>query len=183
MTPTPLDQLEPRARRALLARSVLRILLTTVVLLVVYVVVPFDNLHRAGTLIYFVAGGAAFVAVVVWQLRCVVEADYPHLRAVEAVGASVPLMVIVFATVYLSMSQINHAAFSERLDHPGSLYFTITVLSTVGFGDIVPRTGVARIVVALQMLLDLALIGTTVRLLVNAARLGVARRDSGPDDA
>jgi hypothetical protein len=38
----------------------------------------------------------------------------------------------------------------------------------VGFGDITPRTDTARLVVAAQMLLDLAIIGVVVRVIVNA---------------
>jgi hypothetical protein len=40
----------------------------------------------------------------------------------------------------------------------------------VGFGDITPRTDTARLIVAAQMLLDLAIIGAGVRLIFNAAR-------------
>ncbi|MGZ4556858.1 MAG: potassium channel family protein, partial [Mycobacteriaceae bacterium] len=51
-----------------------------------------------------------------------------------------------------------------------SLYFTITTMSTTGFGDIVPMTDTARLVVSVQMLLDLTLLGTVVRVLAGAAR-------------
>ena len=60
--------------------------------------------------------------------------------------------------------------FTQDLDHVRALYFTVTVFSTVGFGDITPRTDPARLIVSVQMLLDLALIGAVVRLLFNAAR-------------
>ena len=50
--------------------------------------------------------------------------------------------------------------FTERLDHTRVLYFTITVFSTVGFGDITPRADLARIIVSIQMLLDLDILGS-----------------------
>jgi hypothetical protein len=53
--------------------------------------------------------------------------------------------------------------FTERLDHTRALYFTITVFSTVGFGDITPRADLARIIVSIQMLLDLVILGSVVR--------------------
>ncbi len=63
-----------------------------------------------------------------------------------------------------------------RLDHVRALYFTISVFSTVGFGDIVPRSDTARVIVSAQMILDLALLGAVVRLIFNAARSRVEGR-------
>ena len=44
----------------------------------------------------------------------------------------------------------------------------------MGFGDITPRTDAASLIVSAQMLLDLAIIGVVVRLLLNAAKSRVA---------
>ena len=49
------------------------------------------------------------------------------------------------------------------------------MFSTVGFGDITPRTDSGRILVSLQMLLDLVIIGAVVRILINAAKVGLSR--------
>ena len=80
---------------------------------------------------------------------------------------------MVFAIVYLSLSQSSATHFSEPLDHTGALYLVITVFSTVGFGDITPESDGARIVVSIQMLLDLVVLGAVVRLLVNVAKSGL----------
>jgi hypothetical protein len=52
----------------------------------------------------------------------------------------------------------NHPAnFSTHaLTRTDALYFTVTVFSTVGFGDITAASQSARLVVTAQMLLDLA---------------------------
>ena len=60
--------------------------------------------------------------------------------------------------------------FSEVLDHSASLYFTVTVFATVGFGDIVPLTAPARLLTAVQMLLDLVVLGAVVRIVAFTAR-------------
>jgi voltage-gated potassium channel len=73
------------------------------------------------------------------------------------------------------VSHSSPSSFSEPLDHTRALYFTITVLSTVGFGDITPRTDPTRIMVSIQMLLDLVLIGVVVRVIFSAARISLAR--------
>jgi hypothetical protein len=124
-------------------------------------------------------GTASFAAIVAWQARRIVGAELPELRAVEALGVVIPLFLILFATFYLSMSNASPHMFSQQLDHTRSIYFTISVFSTVGFGDITPQTDAARIVVSIQMLLDLVIIGAVVRMLLNAAQAGLARaRDS-----
>jgi hypothetical protein len=65
--------------------------------------------------------------------------------------------------------------FNQRLDHTGALYFTITTFSTTGFGDIVPVRDPARIMVSIQMIVDLVFLGAVVRLVAYAARSGISR--------
>ena len=52
-----------------------------------------------------------------------------------------------------------------------SLYFTVTVFATVGFGDIVATSHTARSMVTVQMVLDLILLGAVVRAFVEAVRM------------
>ena len=133
-----------------------------------------------------VLGMAAFVAVLAWQLRRVMQADLPGLRAIQALGGAIPLFLVTFAALYLSLSQASTTHFSEPLDHTGALYLAITVFSTVGFGDITPEGDLARIVMSIQMLLDLVVIGVVVRLLTTAAKTGLdgsAARPSDGDDS
>jgi voltage-gated potassium channel len=101
-------------------------------------------------------------------------AELPELRAVEALGIVIAVFLVAFSAIYLSMSHEAAKTFTERLDHTKALYFTISIFSTVGFGDITPRTDSARLIVSAQMLLDLAIIGAGVRLLLNAARSRIA---------
>ncbi len=78
------------------------------------------------------------------------------------------------------------AAVLERLIDPAfetfprALWFTVTTVSTVGYGDIVPETGAGRVVAAVLMLTGLALIplltSVTVSILV-AKRSREAREE------
>ena len=113
---------------------------------------------------------ALIVAVFVWQIRRISVAELPELRAIEALGIVVVLFLVAYSGIYLGMARETPWTFSQRLDQTRALYFTISVFSTVGFGDITPRTDTARLVVSTQMLLDLAIIGAAVRLIFNAAR-------------
>jgi hypothetical protein len=93
---------------------------------------------------------------------------------------AVPLFLIVFARIYLTLSTYTSDAFSSNLDRSGSLYFTITVFSTVGFGDITPKTDFARLIVSAQMLLDLVLFGAIIKLLLGAVQRNIATRTAEP---
>ena len=58
------------------------------------------------------------------------------------------------------MSTLGTGNFSqEDLSRTDALYFTVTVFSTVGFGDISPTSESARLVVSGQMILDLFILG------------------------
>ena len=140
------------------------------VLLGVYAVAPVESLGRIAEGVWLVLGLLAVAAVFVWQIRGIVKADYPGLRAVESTVLTVTLFLVVFALIYLSLSNSNRANFSENLDRVSAFYFAVTLLATVGFGDISARTDVARIFVTLQMLLDLTLIVVVVKAIFGSAR-------------
>ena len=70
---------------------------------------------------------------------------------------------MIFALVYVAMSEAQADSFNLPVTRITGLYFTVTVFTTVGFGDVVARTDTARAVVTVQMLLDLVLLGGLVR--------------------
>lgn len=154
--------------------STLTIAVAWVVILGAFYLLPFDHLSADRSVLRLSVMTALVGAVFVWQIQRITTAELPELRAVEALGIVVTVFLVGFSVIYLSMSHSNPGTFSQSLDHTRALYFTITVFSTVGFGDITPRTDTARLVVSAQMLLDLAIIGVVVRLIFNAARSRVA---------
>ena len=175
MSPRRLADLERRERLWATARLVLSVTAIVVILLGAYYALPPARLVAGAPLLRLLVGFLVFLIILVWLVRRIVQADLPELRAIEVLAIIVPLFLFLFANVYLAMSHASAAAFSEPLNHTGALYLAITIFSTVGFGDITPRTDVARVVVSVQMLLDLVLIGAVVRLLVTAARSGLSR--------
>ena len=150
-----------------------------VLLFGLYYLVPFDDRTSGRSLLRLVLAHGAVHGCLAWQLHRVKSAELPGLRAVQALGVAIAVFLVVFAAGYHSLAQASTTNFSEPLDHTGALYLTITVFSTVGFGDITPEDNVARIVVSIQMLLDLVVIGAVVRLLSTAAKGGVKSTGSG----
>ena len=172
MTPR-VAELDRRQRRRNLVGTLLEIGLTGALLLGIYYLIPFTDRTSGESLTRLIVGVVAFAGVLAWQLHQVRRDDLPGLRAIQALGVTIPFFLLVFAALYLSLSQASTAHFSEPLDHTGALYLSITLFSTVGFGDITPESDLTRIVVSIQMLLDLVVIGAVVRLLAYAAKSGV----------
>jgi Ion channel len=84
-----------------------------------------------------------------------------------------PLLLVLYAATYVAISHDQPDSLSEALSRTGALYFTVTVFATVGFGDIVPRTDRARIVVMTQMLGGLIALGLVLRILLGAVQVAV----------
>jgi hypothetical protein len=80
------------------------------------------------------------------------------------------------------MARSNPATFGAPLDRSSALYFTVTVFSTVGFGDITPKTDPARLIVTVQMLTDLAVLAIVVRLIFGAATRSQALKRQPTDE-
>jgi voltage-gated potassium channel len=170
VTPQRLSDLAPQRRRLVLVRAVVSIALTWATILTVYYLAPGGRAGRVHEFVWLVIGLLLVGVVVFRRTRRILAADFPGLRAVEGLAVIFPIFLLVFASLYLALSQAAPATFSEELDHTRALYFAITVFSTVGFGDITPTTNTARIIVSVQMLLDLVVIGVVVRLFINAAK-------------
>jgi voltage-gated potassium channel len=178
VTSVPSDSLRPlgdspvdrrRMRRRILG-SVLRVVVVTGTLLVVYATAPIGQ--RPDGSIAVQLGVALLVLVVVlgWQIHSVTRSPYPTLRGVETVCVSVPLLVLSFAATYFGLAQAHQSSFTESLSRVDGVYFAVTVLATVGFGDIAPTSETARLLVTLQMIVDLVLVGLIAKVLVGAVR-------------
>jgi voltage-gated potassium channel len=177
VTRKPSDQPAPAARRRLVAVSLLRAGASVTALVVVYYLVPLDRPLQPATLIGFGLGLAGFAAVIAWQVRAILTSDVPRLRAVQAIAVGLAVLLLLFASIYLRIAHENPDSFTEPLSKTDSLYFTITVFATVGFGDITPRTELARIIAMIQMLTGLIVVGLVARILLGAVQTAVQRRE------
>jgi hypothetical protein len=111
-------------------------------------------------------------------VRAILASDVPRLRAVQAVAVGLPLILLLFASTYLRMSRASPDSFSEALGRTDALYFTVTVFATVGFGDIVPKSEIARIITMIQMIMGLVVVGLVARVLLGAVQTAERRRES-----
>lgn len=105
-----------------------------------------------------------------YQLRRIRTARFPGIQSSQAIIATGFLFLAIFATVYTIISLDSPDSFTEELTPFSSMYYAITVLSTVGFGDITPVSIPARSVTMLQMALGLVYLGVIIRVFASAAK-------------
>jgi hypothetical protein len=163
-----------------LVEALLRAVLTSTVLVVLYYNMPFTAVVDTSTFMLLAAGLLLFGVVITWQIRSIVRSAYPALRAIEALAAAIPLFLLLFAAAYVKLADATAGAFTEPLSRTDALYFTITVFSTVGFGDIAPVTNAARITTMLQMMCDLLVVGLVLRVMLGAVKQGRERQAGVP---
>jgi hypothetical protein len=162
----------PRAeRRRTLLVAVGRGLGIATVLTVAYFSLPLKGLATLPLAVIVISGVILLAAVIAYQVIAIFRAAHPAIKAIEALSLTGPLFLLLFATTYFLMSQADSANFNlSGLTRSDSLYFTVTVFTTVGFGDILATSHSARALVTVQMILDLILIGAVIRAFVEAVR-------------
>jgi voltage-gated potassium channel len=159
----------------------LRAAATSSLLVVLYFALPLSPRPDAQTLAILIAGLVGIGVLITWQVRAIVRARHPGLRAVETLAVVIPTFLLLFAAGYFLASQARAESFSEPLTRIDALYFTITVFATVGFGDISPVSQGTRLVVCVQMIADLLVLGLVLQAVVGAVRRGHARTRASED--
>lgn len=149
---------------------VLRSAATTLLVGVLYAVMPVASDHRGASLMILIVGLVVLTIVVLVRLRQIQRNPQPVASAIETLALIIPLFLAVFAWTYLSLSQSTPSSFTEPLSRVDAIYFTIVVVGTVGFGDIAPRTDLARIFVSIQIILGITLLTAVVRVVFDMAR-------------
>ena len=149
---------------------------TTAALVAIYYLLPLDHTSTWIAATTLVIGLAAFIALVIFQVRSIIRSRFPGLRAVEALATSLPLFLLLFSATYLVMAAVSASNFGQKLTHTDALYFTVTVFTTVGFGDITAKSEGARLLVTAQMMADLVVLGIGAKIILGAVTRGRQRQ-------
>lgn len=159
--------------RGLLAGAV-----AVVLMLAVYVLLPAPNGEDSPWLIFVVIMviTVVFAAAAVEALLLIDRSQHPMRTGFVMLAVMLTAMVVAFALAYLALGADNPDNFNVPLGKVSALYFTMTILSTVGFGDILATSDASRIVVMIQMAAGLTLITALARVLVSTARSAARRR-------
>lgn len=179
---TTLKALPPPVRRRLIGLALMRSLASIVALVVLYYLLPLDGHVERSALFLLIGGIVALPVLIVWQVRAIMRAPNPALKAIESLSVAVPLFLLIFSSAYFVIAHNQPASFSEPMGRTDGLYFTVTVFSTVGFGDITPVTQVARVFTIVQMIADVLVVGVLLRVIFTAVQIGQRRQAGGSGD-
>lgn len=132
--------------------------------------VPQPEESALGVVVALVLVALVYLILAVWSVARINKSRHPLRAGLTLLAVMVTAVVVMFALTYVTMSAHNPASFNVALDKVSALYFTMTILTTVGFGDIHAVTHAAMIAVMVQMVISLTLITTVARVIVSAAR-------------
>ncbi len=173
MTTAPFQALPAAKRRRLITIGLLRASAATATLVAVYYLLPLDHLAGVPLGVALAVGLLVLASMSVYQVRAIMRARYPGIRAIEALAVTAPLFLLLFAAIYALMAHADASNFNVyAFTRTDSLYFTITVFATVGFGDITATSQAARLIVTAQMILDLIVLGLGIRVFLGAVQRG-----------
>ena len=149
---------------------------TVGVLVTAYYLAPLDRPLGARTVLMLLLTLLLFGVLTVHQVRGILRSRRPRLRAIRALIVGVPLLMVVFAATYCTVSAQLPESFTEPLGRTDGLYFTVTIFATVGFGDISPVSELARVLVMTQMLVGLLTVGVIAKVLFGAVQMAESRQ-------
>jgi hypothetical protein len=170
-----------------MARRVRRDLLALIGVLVAYYAAPVGGLSDsvaaiALSIVGLLAGLAALVWVILREVRTLVRTslDDPAVQ-VDGLVLLVSVVVPLFALGYFALESADPDQFAELATKTDALYFTLSTLATVGFGDVHATGQLGRGLVIVQITFDLVFVAAVVSVLSTHIRRRAAVIRGRPD--
>lgn len=165
------------------ARSIVRTVLGSAVAITVYYLVPVDAGSGPVGLTLRVLACLAGLVLVTWLIlrqvrRQLVASDEARL---ESLLLAILIGVLFLALADHVLAQVAEGQFVGLQTKTDALYFAVSTLVTVGFGDVHAVGQVARVLVMVQMLFNIVVITTAASLFGRRVReIRAGRGGVGP---
>jgi hypothetical protein len=149
---------------AVSARKLAWMALTASIPLAVYFLIPLDKEFGdllALLLVITVAG--SLIPLSFRQARLVLRSPHPLLDAVRCIVTGFVMVIVSFSSAYYVLGtgrEDQIVGLETKLD---AVYFSVTIMATVGFGDIHATGQLARGIVTWNMVVNFALLAVALR--------------------
>ena len=162
--------------------EVLRGALTLAAVILAYYAVPVGQRESTLEVVVGLLGLLVGIGFLAWrivvQVRRQLDAGGETFVRVQSLVLLLYLVVPIFALGYFMIESSAEDQFAEMQTKTDALYFTMSTLGTVGFGDVHATGQLARALVTIQIAFNLVFVATLVTVLSTRVRrnLGVERR-------
>ena len=154
--------------------TALRLLGTVAVLTLLYYLLPIRGpLTSASWTVVFVCGAVVLGLLLLLHVGSLLKAG-PDVQ-LQRLLVLLCVIVLFFAEAYYLLAQ-TPGQLTDLHTKTDALYFTVTTLSTVGYGDVHAAGQLARVAVTLQIVYDLFFIGLAVAVGTGLLRAKAAQR-------
>lgn len=155
---------EETAASRLPVRKLVLMVFTVVVPMAVYFVLPLDDeLGKVLALVLVVVAAASLIPISIRQAGLVLRSEDPLFDAVRCIVSAVVFLIVAFSAAYYVLGTGYDGEIHGIETKLDAVYFTVTILATVGFGDITAEGQVARGLVTAQMVVNLAVLAVALR--------------------
>ena len=157
-----------------MTRRVLSLVGMVSLILLAYFIIPVENQAHRDIVWRGVVAVLALGLLAAGMIRLLQVHAEDNERRIEGLILGIVVVVVFFSFAYYLMARHNMhqvAGLHTRID---ALYFSVTTLSTIGYGDVHATGQVARVLVMVQVVFDLVFITAAARLVtlhVRQARL------------
>lgn len=152
-------------------RKAVLTVLTVVVPVVVYFLLPLDK--EFGELIatvLVVVAAASLIPISIRQAQMVLYSHDPLFDAMRSIVSALVFLVIAFSSAYFVLAANYDDQITGLHTKLDGIYFTVTILATVGFGDISATGQTARGIVSAQMVVNFAVLAVSLRVITWALK-------------
>lgn len=126
---------------------------------------PWGDAVSAGRLAGSLLAWAVLVVLLRVESRRSRVGQEPRYHRVQQLLTALYLLVLGFALLYIVTETAAPEQFAGMANRTDALYFSVTIMGTVGFGDVHAAGTPARLMVTVQMLFNLIYLGTALRVL------------------
>jgi voltage-gated potassium channel len=154
-----------RVRRRAIRRGLVRTVLLLTGVTAVFLLVPWKAVNLGDTLLItavFFIGLAGAAALIVWQVIAYRDAKMSGSARLQGLLVALYVAVLFFALSYYLLAISNPEAIAGLETRLDALYFSLTIVSTVGFGDVHAVDQAARAIVSFQLVFDLIFVSLAV---------------------